>query len=69
MKLSLGGSILLCDEATSALDPKTTRDILRLVKDIALPSLFGVDRRLGTSEQMRLRRFADLSRHNFVVIS
>ena len=26
--------ILLCDEATSALDPKTTRDILRLVKDI-----------------------------------
>ena len=36
---------------------------------IALPSLFGVDRGLGTSEQMRLRRFADLSRHNFVVIS
>ncbi len=31
--------ILLCDEATSALDPKTTRDILRLVKDI--------NRRLG----------------------
>ena len=26
--------ILLCDEATSALDPKTTRDILRLIKDI-----------------------------------
>ena len=26
--------ILLCDEATSALDPKTTRDILHLVKDI-----------------------------------
>ena len=26
--------ILMCDEATSALDPKTTRDILRLVKDI-----------------------------------
>ena len=26
--------ILLCDEATSALDPKTTRDILKLVKDI-----------------------------------
>lgn len=26
--------ILLCDEATSALDPKTTRDILRLLKDI-----------------------------------
>lgn len=26
--------ILLCDEATSALDPKTTRDILSLVKDI-----------------------------------
>ncbi len=24
---------------------------------------------LGTSEQMRLRRFADLFRHNFVVIS
>ena len=31
--------ILLCDEATSALDPKTTRDILRLIKDI--------NRRLG----------------------
>ena len=31
--------ILLCDEATSALDPKTTRDILHLVKDI--------NRRLG----------------------
>ena len=26
--------ILLCDEATSALDPKTTREILRLVRDI-----------------------------------
>ena len=26
--------ILLCDEATSALDPKTTQDILKLVKDI-----------------------------------
>ena len=31
--------ILLCDEATSALDPKTTRDILRPIKDI--------NRRLG----------------------
>ena len=27
-------SILLCDEATSALDPKTTRQILELIKDI-----------------------------------
>ena len=26
--------VLLCDEATSALDPKTTRDILRLIRDI-----------------------------------
>ena len=26
--------VLMCDEATSALDPKTTRDILRLIKDI-----------------------------------
>ena len=26
--------ILLCDEATSALDPKTTQDLLKLVKDI-----------------------------------
>ena len=26
--------IFLCDEATSALDPKTTQDILKLVKDI-----------------------------------
>ncbi len=26
--------ILLCDEATSALDPKTTREILRLIRDI-----------------------------------
>ena len=31
--------ILLCDEATSALDPKTTREILRLIRDI--------NRRLG----------------------
>ncbi len=37
--LACNPSILLCDEATSALDPKTTRDILRLVKDI--------NRRLG----------------------
>ena len=37
--LACDPSILLCDEATSALDPKTTRDILRLVKDI--------NRRLG----------------------
>ena len=27
-------SIMLCDEATSALDPKTTRQILELIKDI-----------------------------------
>ena len=26
--------VLLCDEATSALDPQTTRDILRLLKDL-----------------------------------
>ena len=26
--------VLLCDEATSALDPQTTRDVLRLLKDI-----------------------------------
>jgi D-methionine transport system ATP-binding protein len=26
--------VLLCDEATSALDPKTTRDVLHLLKDI-----------------------------------
>ena len=32
--LACDPKILLCDEATSALDPKTTRDILRLVKDI-----------------------------------
>ena len=37
--LACDPKILLCDEATSALDPKTTRDILRLVKDI--------NRRLG----------------------
>ena len=37
--LASNPKILLCDEATSALDPKTTRDILRLVKDI--------NRRLG----------------------
>ena len=28
--------MLLCDEATSALDPKTTRQILELIKDINL---------------------------------
>ena len=27
-------SVLLCDEATSALDPKTTRQILELIRDI-----------------------------------
>ena len=27
-------SVLLCDEATSALDPQTTRDILRLLKEL-----------------------------------
>ncbi len=32
--LATNPKILLCDEATSALDPKTTRDILRLIKDI-----------------------------------
>ena len=26
--------VLLCDEATSALDPQTTRDVLRLIRDI-----------------------------------
>ncbi|MDE6923223.1 MAG: ATP-binding cassette domain-containing protein [Oscillospiraceae bacterium] len=32
--LACDPKILLCDEATSALDPKTTRDILRLIRDI-----------------------------------
>ncbi|EJO5347549.1 methionine ABC transporter ATP-binding protein [Clostridium botulinum] len=32
--LALQPKILLCDEATSALDPKTTKDILNLLKDI-----------------------------------
>ena len=32
--LATNPKVLLCDEATSALDPKTTRDILRLIKDI-----------------------------------
>ena len=32
--LATNPKVLLCDEATSALDPKTTRDILRLVRDI-----------------------------------
>lgn len=32
--LALEPKILLCDEATSALDPKTTKDILSLLKDI-----------------------------------
>ena len=32
--LATDPKILLCDEATSALDPKTTRDILRLLRDI-----------------------------------
>ncbi|KGO14852.1 methionine ABC transporter ATP-binding protein [Clostridium botulinum] len=32
--LALEPKILLCDEATSALDPKTTKDILNLLKDI-----------------------------------
>ena len=33
-KVGLGDKILLCDEATSALDPKTTDDILELLKQI-----------------------------------
>ena len=32
--LTLNPKILLCDEATSALDPKTTKDILKLLKKI-----------------------------------
>jgi D-methionine transport system ATP-binding protein len=32
--LALNPKILLCDEATSALDPKTTKDILQLLKKI-----------------------------------
>ncbi|GAE01600.1 methionine ABC transporter ATP-binding protein [Clostridium botulinum B str. Osaka05] len=32
--LALAPKIILCDEATSALDPKTTKDILSLLKDI-----------------------------------
>ena len=32
--LATDPKVLLCDEATSALDPKTTRDILRLIRDI-----------------------------------
>ncbi len=32
--LATDPDILLCDEATSALDPKTTRDILSLIRDI-----------------------------------
>ncbi|CAM2922490.1 methionine ABC transporter ATP-binding protein [Hathewaya histolytica] len=32
--LALEPKILLCDEATSALDPKTTKSILRLLKEI-----------------------------------
>lgn len=32
--LATNPKVLLCDEATSALDPKTTRSILRLLKDI-----------------------------------
>lgn len=32
--LATNPKVLLCDEATSALDPKTTRDILRLIRDI-----------------------------------
>ena len=32
--LASNPKVLLCDEATSALDPKTTREILRLVRDI-----------------------------------
>ena len=32
--LATNPKVLLCDEATSALDPKTTRDILKLIRDI-----------------------------------
>lgn len=32
--LATNPKVLLCDEATSALDPKTTHDILELIKDI-----------------------------------
>lgn len=33
--LALDPEILLCDEATSALDPKTTKEILQLLKDLS----------------------------------
>ncbi|MDO4493197.1 MAG: ATP-binding cassette domain-containing protein [Clostridia bacterium] len=32
--LATNPKVLLCDEATSALDPKTTRDILKLIREI-----------------------------------
>lgn len=32
--LATNPKVLLCDEATSALDPKTTRQILELIRDI-----------------------------------
>lgn len=32
--LALDPNVLLCDEATSALDPKTTKDILKLLREI-----------------------------------
>ena len=38
--LATNPKVLLCDEATSALDPKTTRDILSLIRDITVVSVF-----------------------------
>ena len=45
--LATNPKVLLCDEATSALDPKTTRQILELIRDI--------NKKLGITVAITLR--------------
>ncbi len=49
--------ILLCDEATSALDPRTTKSILRLIKEITIKN--GITVVLITHEMDVIREICD----------
>ena len=49
--------ILLCDEATSALDPRTTKSILRLIKEISIKT--GITVVLITHEMNVIREICD----------
>lgn len=55
--LAMNPSVLLCDEATSALDPKSTMDILALLKDIN--KRFGITIIMVTHEMEVIKTLCD----------